>query len=156
MNDKHKQADSSQKNYAWEIENGLYIAGLVLIAAFLIVILIIKLTNLDWQKYIMPCAMRSLFNLDCPGCGGTRALISLMKGDIFKSLYYNAFVLYAVVFGGWFMLTNTFRIITKGKIRGMRFRDCYAWVAIVILFGQFIIKNFIHIFLGIDLLGIII
>ena len=35
------------------------------------------------------CPIKLLFHVDCPGCGLTRATISLLKGDILKSLHYN-------------------------------------------------------------------
>ncbi|MBQ9239344.1 MAG: DUF2752 domain-containing protein [Treponema sp.] len=38
----------------------------------------------------MTCIIRELFHFPCPTCGVTRALLSLMKGDVQKYLYYNA------------------------------------------------------------------
>ena len=35
------------------------------------------------------CPFKIIFNIDCPGCGLTRATIALLKGDISKSLHYN-------------------------------------------------------------------
>ena len=53
-----------------------------------------------------PCLFRSLTGLYCPGCGGTRALRFLLKGDVMKSLWYHPLVGYmaavmAAEFGGW-------------------------------------------------------
>lgn len=35
------------------------------------------------------CIFRILFNIECPGCGLTRAFYSLLKGNIRESLHYN-------------------------------------------------------------------
>ena len=50
------------------------------------------------------CLLKSTTGLPCPGCGGTRAFLALVKGDLVSSLKYNPllipaaliFVLYAV------------------------------------------------------------
>lgn len=38
------------------------------------------------------CPFRFLFGISCPGCGMTRAIISIFKLDFISALYYNAFV----------------------------------------------------------------
>lgn len=35
------------------------------------------------------CPFKAFFHIDCPGCGLTRATISLLKGNIKESLHYN-------------------------------------------------------------------
>lgn len=39
----------------------------------------------------IPCWFHALTGLDCPFCGGSRALGSLMHGDVAAALSYNAF-----------------------------------------------------------------
>jgi len=41
----------------------------------------------DWlEKRQLPCFYKSLFGIDCPGCGMQRALIALLRGDLLGSL----------------------------------------------------------------------
>ncbi|MHA6802866.1 DUF2752 domain-containing protein [Salinifilum ghardaiensis] len=40
-----------------------------------------------------PCPFRLLTGFDCPGCGGTRMLESLLRGDVAAALQHNAFLL---------------------------------------------------------------
>ena len=44
----------------------------------------------------MPCVFQELTGLYCPGCGGTRALKALMKGDVITSILYHPLILYVV------------------------------------------------------------
>ena len=44
-----------------------------------------------------PCAFHELTGLYCPGCGGTRAVRFLVRGNIEKSFIYNPVVLYTVI-----------------------------------------------------------
>lgn len=41
----------------------------------------------------MTCLIRKIFNIPCPACGVTRALIALIKGDISGYKYYNIMAL---------------------------------------------------------------
>lgn len=36
------------------------------------------------------CPIRAVFGIDCPGCGGTRALLALMHGDVPQAARENA------------------------------------------------------------------
>lgn len=42
------------------------------------------------------CTFRRLTGLECPGCGGTRALRSLICGDIGAAIRYNPFIIAAL------------------------------------------------------------
>ena len=90
--------------------------------------------------FLRLCSMRVLFGIPCPGCGGTRAIICLFTGRVFSAIYYNAFVVYAVVLYLIFFITQTLKRLTKGKIIGLRFRNIYWQLALVILVLQYIAK----------------
>lgn len=90
--------------------------------------------------FLRVCSMRTLFGIPCPGCGGTRAIVCLFTGRVFSAIYYNAFVVYAVVLYLIFFITQTLERLTKGKIIGLRFRNFYWQLALVILVLQYIAK----------------
>lgn len=83
----------------------------------------------------------SKYGFYCFGCGGTRAVDALLKGKLLLSIYYHPFVLYVAVIYLSFILSYTLNIVSHGRVRGMRFRPCYFYVAMVIIIGQCIIKN---------------
>lgn len=50
-----------------------------------------------------PCPFRSLTGYDCPGCGMTRALHSMLRGDVVGAIDHNLFLVVAIVVGVvWF------------------------------------------------------
>jgi hypothetical protein len=46
-----------------------------------LVIIVKKKYAVTPQEYMIPCLSKSIFGLDCPGCGLQRSLVLLSKGD---------------------------------------------------------------------------
>lgn len=99
--------------------------------------LVAEVTGIDALK---ECAMKKLYGIPCPGCGGTRALLNLCRGRIGSAIYYNAFAVYVAVMYMIFFVTQTLQRITVGKVHGAKFRDIYWKLAIVILVVQYAAK----------------
>ena len=91
------------------------------------------------------CWMRKQYNLYCPGCGGTRALIALLRFDIVKSIQYNPMVLILVLYFSAFFAQFVFRkILVSNKLV----------ISIIIMWGIFfVLRNVLLVFWGIDCLG---
>lgn len=101
-----------------------------------------------------PCMIHAATGYYCPGCGGTRATYALLHGKIITSLYYHPIVVYGVVVGGWFMISQTVERISRGKARiGMHYRDIYLWIALAIAVLNCLIKNLVLAITGVALLG---
>ena len=104
--------------------------------------------------HMAPCMIHAMTGYYCPGCGGTRATYALLHGKIITSLYYHPIVVYGVVVGGWFMISQTIERISRGKIHiGMHYRDLYLWIALVIAILNCLIKNLILATTGVAPLG---
>lgn len=126
----------------------MYGLGLWLGGALLVYGVILKVFHFNPSGFLMPCLMWKLFGFYCPGCGGTRAVRALLAGDILKSLYYHPIVVYGAALYLWFMVSNTVELASRGRIAiGMKYRDRYLYVAVVIVAGQFIVRNILlHVF----------
>lgn len=86
------------------------------------------------------CAMKQIFGIPCPGCGGTRAIKCLLSGDILDAIYYNAFAVYSIIGYLIFLISRLLQKLTKGKIKGIKFKSWYLFSALVVLVIQYIIK----------------
>lgn len=104
--------------------------------------------------HMAPCMIHAMTGYYCPGCGGTRATYALLHGKIITSLYYHPIVVYGVVVGGWFMISQTIERISRGKIHiGMHYRDLYLWIALVIAIVNCLVKDLILATTGVAPLG---
>lgn len=131
-----------EKQETKRIEDVFYVAGLILAAAGVLFLYAYKRFGFRLENYIPPCVFRQVTGYYCPGCGGTRAVYALFSGHLIQSFCYQPFVLYAVVVGGWFLLSQTIERLSKGRIAiGMRYRDCYLWIALALIIINFLVKN---------------
>lgn len=127
-----------------------YIIGWVLLALVAGVLAIVHFGVLDKVGGLPPCVLHRVTGLYCPGCGGTRAVIALFHGQILRSLFYHPIVVYTVVIGGWFMLSQTIERLSFGRIRiGMHYRDLYLWLALAIIVINCLVKNLVLIIGGV-------
>ena len=117
---------------------GVMAAGAVLAGAGC---LLLRLFDLEWVMEGGPCLILSLTGWYCPGCGGTRAFLALIKGDIAASLRYHPAVLYLAVFGIVFMGWELLHYLSQGRIRRFHYRAVYGYGAAALFILNFIIKN---------------
>jgi hypothetical protein len=134
---KKERTDINQK-----IENGFYITGWCFFAILLCCARWREQLSGILARYAMPCMFHAVTGLYCPGCGGTRAVFALLRGKLLTSFLYHPIVLYTVISGGWFMVSQTIeRVSGRKRSWGMRFHEGYLWAALVIIVVQCLIKN---------------
>ena len=134
-------------------EDALFVIGWSLTGIALLFFILLTYTPIPVSRLMLPCLFHSLLGLYCPGCGGTRAVIALFQGRLLTSFYYHPIVLYSAVMGGWFLLSQTIERISRHRLRiGMKYRRMYLWLALVILFVNFTVKNMLLVIWKIDLL----
>jgi hypothetical protein len=142
------------KNANQKIENGFYITGWCLFAILLCCAIWREQLPGILARYAMPCMFHTVTGFYCPGCGGTRAVFALLRGKLLQSFLYHPIVLYTVILGGWFMLSQTIeRVSGRKRPWGMRFHEGYLWTALVIILAQCLIKNLALLLLQVKLLS---
>ena len=134
------------------LENRLYIIGLVFLIIGVVTILILKAVLPEGFK-IRPCMFYTATGYYCPGCGGTRAFLYMLSGELWKSFIYHPLVLYSMSIYAVFMISHTIEkcemIYYRRKkidrerypIMGLKFRPWYLYGAIVVIFVNVAIKN---------------
>ena len=127
-----------------------YIIGWCGIALVLLYLIAQKVFQFNIFAYVRGCTLNQWTGFYCPGCGGTRAVFALLRGDIFKSAYLHPFVPYAAVVGGWFMISQTIERFSRGRIQiALHFRMIYVWIALVLILTNCIWKNVVLLITGI-------
>ncbi len=108
-----------------------------------------------WLIYpVMPfhgCIFDRLIGLYCPGCGGSRAFYSLLRGDLILSIQYHPLVIYAVLIYVVFMMSQLLSVLSRGRIKGIRFRSRYLYVALIIIVVNCLVRNYLRLRHGVTL-----
>jgi hypothetical protein len=68
------------------------------------------------QDFFPPCIFHAVTGLYCLGCGGTRAVHSLLNGDIIKALGYNAFLVLLLPAALYFYIAGFGRVFFHKSI----------------------------------------
>jgi hypothetical protein len=92
-----------------------------------------------------PCRLNYFLGLLCPGCGGTRSVDALVRGDIFTSLRLNPLVIFSVLLGTAFYTELIFSIFNK-KIIIVPRKMMFLWVNIGLFLVFYVVRHFIPFF----------
>ena len=138
--------------YRWDTEGTLYVIGWLLPAGLLVLALVAWWNPDVLHFFFQTCMVYRITGSLCPGSGGSRAVNYLLAGDLLRSIVAHPLVIYGVVFYLAFMVTQTISRLTGGRVRGIRFRDAYAYIGIAILMLNLMIKNYFLLVKGINLI----
>lgn len=99
------------------------------------------------------CYFRTHFHLYCPGCGGSRAAIALLQGNITESLRYNPITLLFLLDIILITLIVIVNHISGEKYTFSKLRLLYNVGFLVFIVFYFLLRNYLWLVHGIDLLG---
>lgn len=132
----------------------LYLLGWCGIGGMVLLVLAENLLGISFGILWPPCLFHVLTGYYCPGCGGTRAFLSLLHGKLLDSLKYHPVVLYGAGLFFWFMGSSTLEYVSKGRYSvAMKFRKRYVVIALVLTAIHFLGVNGCLFFFGVDLLA---
>lgn len=131
-------------------QNALYSVGWAVAALLLAGGAAVRIFDLPVERFVLPCVLKKLTGLYCPGCGGTRAVLALLRGDLLCSLYCHPLVLYAAVLGAWFLASNLAERLLRRRVRiGLRYRHIYAAIAVGLMIAGMLFHNILKFGFGI-------
>ena len=87
-----------------ELESLFYKLGKICLVIGAIGIAVLLITDFEIISWYPKCDFLSKTGLYCPGCGGTRAVKSLLRGDLIRSFLFHPFVPYSAIMYIVFML----------------------------------------------------
>ena len=100
------------------------------------------------------CAFPCLFHLYCPGCGGTRAVNSLLRFSYIRSALEHPFPLYLFLLfiQTWIQSVYSYVIRRDGRFR-VKIYAWQMWLMLALVIGFFVIRNILLIIWRVDYLG---
>ncbi len=128
-----------KKFLSLSLEKQLYFLGWILLpVAFGFYFAVTKLSLFR----NLPCSFFLATGFFCPGCGATRSLYLLLHGRLLLSFLYYPAVPYCAGLYLWFMFSHTLDLLFPGRISiGLPYRSRYLYIALVLILGNFLIKN---------------
>lgn len=101
----------------------------------------------------IPCLFQVITGLYCPGCGGTRALIYLMRGQIVKSFRYHPLVPYMAAVVLIEVISYGASKLFRNPRLHIRHYDLFVYIGIGIILVNWFWKNYMLLARGINLLS---
>jgi len=90
----------------------------------------------DLENYMLPCLFKTLFGIECLGCGFQRAVFLLFQGDFF-----NAFKMYPAVYTTLLFLgIGIFNLFNKSK-KNQKYLLIFAILNGVFMIGGYYYKH---------------
>lgn len=122
----------------------LILMGLFMFSVFL-------LNRYFFHIRIPECYLHRMMGYYCFGCGGTRAVRTLLQGNMIKSIFYHVAVPYMAAGYVVYIVSHLARIISKNRIKWIHFCPLYFYILIGIIIIQCLAKN-IALWQGFDFL----
>ncbi|MDE7206544.1 MAG: DUF2752 domain-containing protein [Lachnospiraceae bacterium] len=127
--------------YCYYVGLGIGLIGLLCVA-------FISWLHIPVADMLPTCSFYTATGYYCPGCGGTRAVMALLHGEIIKSLYYHPFVAYILGYYVVYEISHVLEMVTRGKVKGLHFCPPYFYIGIVVIIIQWAVKNYLRFKIG--------
>lgn len=128
-----------------KVVNTLYAMALYMLPVFILLFFILRT---EWADRVllhggMRCVYLTLTNHPCPGCGGTRAVMHLVRFNILESIKMNVSVLVAAVMYAGFLIIETLGRWKKTKGLSEKHVTWAVYFFIAVILINWIIKLFL-------------
>lgn len=104
---------------------------------------LVLLKVLNGFPVVATCVVKNYTGLDCPGCGGQRAIDSIIKGEFKEAFYYNQLIYFYISIIGYIyvLVIETYVLKNREIMQRFGFSNRFAFIFILLIAGFFIIRN---------------
>ena len=104
------------------------------VSAWWVFLIIIVYYIIAWRLFGTGCVLASTIGFPCPGCGATRALAELIKGNFISSLYFHPLLIPSVIL----IFIYFFLWLTRESMP--KYLDKFLIVYVIIVVALFIVR----------------
>ena len=137
----------------FSIEKILYIVSSITVLLCIFFAIIFNIFNFEITLSPIPCIFNNKFHFYCPGCGGTRALNSLLKLSLLDSFLCHPIVLYLAFIFIYYYVKAAIFLLAKKEYPKFHFNYSVLYIGLSIIIINFLLKNILAIYFNIDYLG---
>lgn len=116
------------------------------VPVLLLIVFLLRRQITEWSVILGKCTFHELTGYHCPGCGNTRSVKALLRGDIVLSLRNNPTILFLTLVGAAFYIEILLSVLGK-KIKLFP-RNAAFWYTVLALFMIFFVVRNIFDFLA--------
>ena len=103
------------------------------------------------QPALPGCRFYQWWHIYCPGCGGTRAVIALIEGDVLRSLYYHPAVGFTAASVLFYQSSQLIWRLRGKRGRVLHYSDKWLWTMGILLLAHCALRNVLWFLFGIPL-----
>jgi len=92
-----------------------------------------------WLVSGTSCWIRALSGFPCPGCGSTRAMVEICRGDIKTALEYHPLIFVSIAIIAFYIITIVFKINLAAKSE-TKWMKIFSWGFVILYVGTFITR----------------
>lgn len=123
-------------------EMNLYRILLAFSLAALSAAVLIKVYGIKLASSVPRCIFLRTTGFYCPGCGGSHAIDALLSFHVIEAALYHPAVVYFAAVIGWYLISHTIEYLSAGRFAiGMRYRDIWMIAGVVLILGNWILRN---------------
>ncbi|MBQ2252397.1 MAG: DUF2752 domain-containing protein [Clostridia bacterium] len=128
------------------IVRGVLINGLILLFACLYAIAFT--VSARWGLGLFDCHWKATFGINCPGCGGSRAVLALLRFDLFSALYYSPGVVLGALLLLWYDLTLALALFRRDASFIQKFPVVSLALVPVVFLLTFLVRLYLTLAIG--------